>query len=165
MHTRASRAPAGPLGRQLADTMVEHRDRGRQSTFPAQTGLLFTRRPLDSSAATISKMPLQPPRSTSGGALALVTIPAEKRGHGLELGWQGARACTNMISLMSWMPSSASPRTTISVLGVVAVQGVQDRFETRSKAITIGACSPESYFWLATCSNWKRCRCHSKRGI
>jgi hypothetical protein len=43
--------------------------------------------------------------------------------HGLQLGRQGAEQLgpgTDTISLISWMPSSASPRATISALGVVA---------------------------------------------
>src|SRR6266566_1553953 len=57
------------------------------------------------------------------GPLPRAARPTGTRGPWAAWGRQGARACTNTISLISWMPSSASPRTTISALGVVAAQG------------------------------------------
>jgi hypothetical protein len=81
----ASRAPTGPLGRQLTDTLVDHRSlapsppwagrdgegrsgskggegpaRGRQSMSSAQAGFFFQPTTPALAAATISKMPLKP---------------------------------------------------------------------------------------------------------
>ena len=61
----------------------------------------------------------------ASGSLAVVTIPAEitlvvcsSAGRGPSNSAPG----TDTISLISWMPSSASPRATISALGVVAAR-------------------------------------------
>jgi hypothetical protein len=61
----------------------------------------------------------------ASGSLAVVTIPAEitlvvcsSAGRGPSSSAPG----TDTISLISWMPSSASPRATISALGVVAAR-------------------------------------------
>jgi len=61
----------------------------------------------------------------ASGSLALVTIPAETTLIDCNSAGNGpsrSAPCTCTISLISWMPSSASPRATISALGVVAAR-------------------------------------------
>ena len=61
----------------------------------------------------------------ASGSRAVVTIPAEITFMACSSAGRGpsnSAPGTNTISLISWMPSSASPRATISALGVVAAR-------------------------------------------
>ena len=61
----------------------------------------------------------------ASGSLAVVTIPAEITFMACSSAGRGPSSSapgTDTISLISWMPSSASPRATISALGVVAAR-------------------------------------------
>jgi hypothetical protein len=61
----------------------------------------------------------------ASGSRAVLTIPAKitvMACRSLGKGPSSSAPGTDMISLISWMPSSASPRATISALGVVAAR-------------------------------------------